>query len=190
MRQGCAPWCPGTCPPLAQWSGLTGPWGHRFAPLARRILWRVSWWTRPNERIVEALPLLQAQDVAAPGALVGITPGDVPADPDPIDLPATVRPGPPPSPAMVQVPCPPVPAASVRRPSPRRGGDPAPRCATGGAVGHPEGRPRSGEQVASWRDQSPDLDAACRQSSAHDPPGPAVTSEASSHVPRRRCRSM
>ncbi|MFD2419947.1 CatB-related O-acetyltransferase [Amycolatopsis pigmentata] len=58
---------------------------HRFDPLSRKLLWRIGWWTWPDERISEALPLLQGHDVRALAEFAGVTPEEVVGDPDPAE---------------------------------------------------------------------------------------------------------
>ncbi|WP_327412699.1 CatB-related O-acetyltransferase [Streptomyces sp. NBC_01233] len=60
---------------------------HRFDPLRRKLLWRIAWWNWSDERITEALPLLQARDVLALARYAGIDPEDVTKDDDPSMLP-------------------------------------------------------------------------------------------------------
>ncbi|MFI8992527.1 CatB-related O-acetyltransferase [Streptomyces sp. NPDC053542] len=59
---------------------------HRFDPLRRKLLWRIGWWNWSDERIAEALPLLQGRDVAQLARYAGIDPEDVAADVDPCTL--------------------------------------------------------------------------------------------------------
>ncbi|MBV7696547.1 hypothetical protein [Streptomyces sp. TRM70350] len=56
---------------------------HRFDPLRRRLLWRIAWWNWSDERITEALPLLQGHDVLALARYAGVDPDEVLEDDDP-----------------------------------------------------------------------------------------------------------
>ncbi|MFC4565701.1 type B chloramphenicol O-acetyltransferase [Nocardiopsis mangrovi] len=59
---------------------------HRFDPLTRRLLWRTAWWNWPDDRIGDALPLLQGRDARALARYAGVGQDDVADDPDPITL--------------------------------------------------------------------------------------------------------
>ncbi|MFC3998971.1 CatB-related O-acetyltransferase [Nocardiopsis sediminis] len=59
---------------------------RRFDPLARRLLWRLDWWHWSDDRIAEALPLLQGHDVRVLARYAGVDPDEVADDPDPITL--------------------------------------------------------------------------------------------------------
>ncbi|SOD63519.1 chloramphenicol O-acetyltransferase type B [Streptomyces zhaozhouensis] len=70
-------------PPYAVVVGDNRVVRHRFDSHTRKLLWRIAWWEWSDERIAEALPLLQGHDVRALARYAGVDPSRITADPDP-----------------------------------------------------------------------------------------------------------
>ncbi|UED85865.1 CatB-related O-acetyltransferase [Streptomyces profundus] len=70
-------------PPYAVVVGDNRVVRHRFDSHTRKLLWRIAWWEWPDERLADALPLLQGHDVPALARYAGVDPSRVIADPDP-----------------------------------------------------------------------------------------------------------
>jgi chloramphenicol O-acetyltransferase type B len=56
---------------------------HRFDAPGRKLMRRIAWWLWEDERVSEALPLIQGHDLMALARHAGVDPEEVADDPDP-----------------------------------------------------------------------------------------------------------